>query len=142
MMTDIQSLEAMAAHLGVMSTQIAVLASQVRGHLEHRRRTGPLKVIVEAVANNTGFSVDQLRGKQRHRPLTDARQMAIWLSAELTSFTRTRIGQFYDRDHTTVCHAINCVQGWQSQRDLRAARVNALRVMLEPQLAALLDGDE
>ncbi|MBI1262974.1 MAG: hypothetical protein GC184_14750 [Rhizobiales bacterium] len=133
-MTDVATLEEMAAHLEVMNTQIALLTTQIRDQIKRNYRPGPLTVIVENIAHESGFTVQQLRGLQRHRPLTETRQMAMYLSTELTGYTQAQVSHFYWRDHTTVGYAIKRCREWQARRDARSARLAALRVMLEAKL--------
>ena len=55
-----------------------------------------------------GFSVDELCSPAARRQLVTARQIAMYLTRELTDLSLPRIGEaFGGRDHTTVMHANN-----------------------------------
>ncbi len=62
--------------------------------------------IQEIVASHFGIKVADLKGKRRSRSVTVPRQIAMYLSRELTDASLPRIGEeFGGRDHTTVMHA-------------------------------------
>jgi chromosomal replication initiator protein len=68
------------------------------------------KQILEATAAAFGFSIDDLCGPSRRRPLTQARQIGMYLFRELTDFSYPAIArEFGGRDHTTVIHAVEKV---------------------------------
>ncbi len=73
--------------------------------------------IIEISARHFGFSVDELIGPSRRRPLVIARQIAMYLFRELTDFSYPAIGrEFGDRDHTTVIHAVEKISGLMKER--------------------------
>ena len=54
-----------------------------------------------------GWTVDDLCGKSRRRPLVTARQIGMYVFRELTDFSYPQIAEeFGGRDHTTVMHAV------------------------------------
>ena len=59
-----------------------------------------------STADYFGVSLEDLRGHSRSRVLVNARQVAMYLSRELTGATLPTIGRaFGNRNHTTVMHA-------------------------------------
>ena len=58
------------------------------------------------------YSVDEtvLRGTQRNRGVSEARQMSMYLIRKLTNLSLPDIGKEFDKDHTTVIHAIRKVE--------------------------------
>jgi chromosomal replication initiator protein len=63
-------------------------------------------LIMSETAGYFGLSVEDLRGPSRARHLTSARQIAIYITRELTDLSLPKIGDaFGGRDHTTVMHA-------------------------------------
>ena len=58
------------------------------------------------------YSVDEvaLRGTQRTRGITEARQMAMYLVRKLTNLSLPDIGNEFNRDHATVLHGIRKVE--------------------------------
>jgi chromosomal replication initiator protein len=75
------------------------------------------KVIMDSVATTFGFSVDDLCGTSRRRPLVNARQIGMYVFRELTDFSYPAIArEFGGRDHTTVIHAVEKVSGLMKER--------------------------
>ncbi|MBF0780921.1 MULTISPECIES: chromosomal replication initiator protein DnaA [unclassified Granulicatella] len=57
------------------------------------------------------LSVDQLRGKKRTKEIVIPRQIAMYLSREITQNSLIKIGyEFGGKDHTTVMHACEKIQ--------------------------------
>lgn len=70
--------------------------------------TGQITVhqIISETAVYFGVTVDDIKGTSRSRNLVTARQIAMYLSRELTEHSFPQLGQhFGGRDHTTVMHA-------------------------------------
>jgi chromosomal replication initiator protein len=62
--------------------------------------------IQETVSDRFGLSLDELCGDKRSQNIVYPRQVAMYLSRELTDSSLPKIGkQFGGRDHTTVIHA-------------------------------------
>lgn len=73
--------------------------------------------ILEMAATHFGFSVEDLCGPSRRRPLVMARQIAMYLFRDLTDFSYPAIGrEFGGRDHTTVIHAYDKISGLMKER--------------------------
>jgi chromosomal replication initiator protein len=67
--------------------------------------------VQEAVAARLGFSVDDLLSPSRTARVARARQLAMYLTRELTDLSLPAIAQAFNRrDHTTVLHAIRRVE--------------------------------
>lgn len=72
---------------------------------------GPAKVITpeaiqQKVAARFKIRPEDLKAKTRARPVAYPRQIAMYLTRELTELSLPKIGEFYGgRDHTTVLHA-------------------------------------
>ena len=74
-----------------------------------------------------GFTVEDLCGKSRRRPLVIARQIGMYVFRELTDFSYPRIAeQFGGRDHTTVIHAVEKIKGLMTERHQVFDQVNEL----------------
>lgn len=62
--------------------------------------------IQEIVANHFGLKVEDFKAKKRTRTVAHPRQIAMYLSRELTDNSLPKIGELFGgRDHTTVLHA-------------------------------------
>ena len=67
-----------------------------------------LDIIQEIIADHFGVKIDELHSKKRTREIAYPRQIAMYLSRELTDTSLPDIGNFFGgRDHTTVLHAHN-----------------------------------
>jgi chromosomal replication initiator protein len=68
--------------------------------------------IIAATAAAHGFSQTELRGPSRRQPLVRVRQIAMYLCRDLTDLSLPKIGALFgDRDHTTVMHSIDKING-------------------------------
>ena len=75
------------------------------------------QVILEATAAMFDFTVDELKGKSRQRPLVTARQIAMYVFRELTDLSYPSIAkEFGGRDHTTVIHAVEKIKALMRER--------------------------
>ena len=64
--------------------------------------------ILTATATQFGFTVDDLRGSSRRRPLVTARHIGMYVFRELTDFSYPAIArEFGGRDHATVMYAVD-----------------------------------
>jgi chromosomal replication initiator protein len=74
--------------------------------------------IQEVVCDRFGMTIDELCSHKRSQAIVYPRQVAMYLSRELTDSSLPKIGKHYgDRDHTTVMHA-----NAKIQRMIRADR--------------------
>ena len=99
-----------------MSRELAeqVLSDIVSAH--QPRRITP-QVILDATSETFGFSVEELCGPNRRRPLVTARQVSMYVFRELTDFSYPAIGrEFGGRDHSTVMHAVDKIAGLMKER--------------------------
>ena len=65
-----------------------------------------VEAIQELVASRYKIRVEDLKAKKRTRSIAYPRQIAMYLTRELTDLSLPRIGEcFGGRDHTTVLHA-------------------------------------
>ena len=80
------------------------------------RRITP-QVILEATSETFGFSVEEICGPNRRRPLVTARQVSMYVFRELTDYSYPAIGrEFGGRDHSTVMHAVEKITGLMKER--------------------------
>jgi chromosomal replication initiator protein len=68
--------------------------------------------VQEAVASRLDVPLERLLSPTRVAPIARARQLAMYLSRELTDLSLPEIASAFNRrDHTTVMHAIRKVEG-------------------------------
>jgi chromosomal replication initiator protein len=78
----------------------------------------PAEKILSLVAEHFRISPELLRGKSRKREIVLARMVAMSLMCDHTSLSLKAIGaQFGGRDHTTVMHARDTIQGRRAAGD-------------------------
>lgn len=86
-----------------------------------------VKMILDITSEKFDFSIDELQGKSRRRPLVLARQMAMFVSRELTELSYPAIArEFGGRDHTTVMHACDKISALMAERSQIYDDVTAL----------------
>jgi chromosomal replication initiator protein len=95
------------------------LAERVLGDLISPNE--PRQITPRRILDNTsemfGFSVEELAGKSRSRPLVTARQISMYVFRELTDFSYPAIArEFGGRDHTTVIHAVEKISTQMKDR--------------------------
>ncbi|MEN6371298.1 MAG: chromosomal replication initiator protein DnaA [Armatimonadota bacterium] len=99
------------AYAALMKTPISRdLAEEVIGsYFKEADKSLPLdpRIVQLAVSRKLNVSVDDMVGKKRSQEIVKARQVAMYLSRELTSASLPSIGKaFGGKDHTTVLHSI------------------------------------
>ncbi len=68
-----------------------------------------LEAIQETVCTIHGLTREELLSPRRSPRIAHARQMAMYLARELTALSLMEIARGFDRDHSTVLHAIRSV---------------------------------
>ncbi|HEX4687022.1 MAG TPA: chromosomal replication initiator protein DnaA [Acidimicrobiia bacterium] len=85
------------------------------------------ELILDETAKMFGFTVEDLCGRSRRRPLVIARQIGMYVFRELTDFSYPKIAEeFGGRDHTTVIHAVEKIKGLMTERHNVFDQVNEL----------------
>jgi hypothetical protein len=80
------------------------------GDYEDSRRLPKVSEIQTEVAAHFGVTRLDLISARRNRNLAQARQAAMWIARHTTTHSLPAIGRYFgNRDHTTVIHAIECV---------------------------------
>jgi chromosomal replication initiator protein len=75
------------------------------------------EVILDATAEMFGFTVEEIKGKSRQRPLVTSRQIAMYVFRDLTDLSYPAIArEFGGRDHTTVIHAVEKIKALMGER--------------------------
>ena len=95
------------------------LAKRVLADLISKTVKAPVTVksILAVTAELFIFSVEQITGGSRRRPLVDARQIAMYVTRNMTDLSYPEIGRaFGNRDHTTVIHAVRKIERHMTER--------------------------
>jgi chromosomal replication initiator protein len=84
-------------------------------------------LILEETAKMFGWTIDDICGKSRRRPLVTARQTGMYVMRELTDLSYPRIAEaFGGRDHTTVMYAVDKIKQQMTERHVIFDQVNEL----------------
>jgi chromosomal replication initiator protein len=99
--------------------------------IKTRVRRITIEAVQHAVAEQFGLSVARLREKGNSRPVAVPRQIAMYLSRELTEASFPQLGlRFGGRHHTTVMHGIRKIaQQARSDRDLAAVLAKLQKIL-------------
>ncbi len=74
-------------------------------------------LILQKTSEMFGFSIEEIRGKSRRRPLVTARQVGMYVFREQTDMSYPAIArEFGGRDHTTVIHAVEKIGALMKER--------------------------
>ena len=86
----------------------------------HKQITAEL--IMQTVCDYYGLTMDDMTGPTRKREITVPRQIAMYLTREMTGMSLPQIGNvFGGRDHTTVLHSCKTVEAnMTANTDIRA----------------------
>jgi chromosomal replication initiator protein len=85
------------------------------------------ELILDETAKMFGWTVDDICGKSRRRPLVTARQTGMYVMRELTDLSYPRIAEaFGGRDHTTVMYAVDKIKQQMTERHVIFDQVNEL----------------
>jgi len=76
-----------------------------RGFMPTRRSGRAMATIADMIAESYGVSVEAMKGQSRRKGIVVARQHAMWSMSEF-GYSRSEIGRFFNRDHTTALHGI------------------------------------
>ena len=86
----------------------------------------PPETILNETAGYFGLGPSDLVSKSRSRPLTTARHIAMYLLRELTGLSLIKIGEHFDRDHTTAMHGIKKIESLMPARGSTYRQVQEL----------------
>jgi chromosomal replication initiator protein len=108
------ALSRLRAHAQMVGVSLSIeLATEVLRELLPQARIRPITIpaIQRVVAEFFGIRVEEMKAKRRTKGVAFPRQVAMYLSRELTDASLPRIGEeFGGRDHTTVMHACDRVK--------------------------------
>ncbi len=86
-----------------------------------------IEEIQQKVAERYGIRVSEMQSKRRERTVARPRQIAMYLAKALTPRSLPEIGRKFDRDHTTVIHAVKKVEEMMAEDASFREEVEGLR---------------
>ena len=128
------SLNRLIAHANLFNRPITLESTQEVLHdlLKAHDRRVTIEEIQKRVAEHWNIRLAEMSSPRRAQNVARPRQVAMYLSKQLTSRSLPEIGRrFGDRDHTTVMHAVSRVTQLMAADADFAERVQLVRRMLE-----------
>lgn len=129
------SLKRIAAHSLLMSGHEEITLDMTQDVLKDMLRSIDRKTTIDEiqkkVAEYFSISVKEMQSSRRARNVARPRQIAMYLAKQLTSRSLPEIGRKFDRDHTTVMHAVRKVEELIVEDSSMAESINDLRHALE-----------
>lgn len=128
------SLKRIAAHSLLLSGhEITLDMTQdvLKDMLRSIDRKTTIDEIQKKVAEYFNISVKEMQSSRRARNVARPRQIAMYLAKQLTSRSLPEIGRKFDRDHTTVMHAVRKVEELVMEDASMAESIDSLRRSLE-----------
>ncbi|MDP6774115.1 MAG: helix-turn-helix domain-containing protein, partial [Rhodospirillales bacterium] len=122
------------AHSQLVGREISLEATQDVLHdlLRANDRRITIDEIQKSVAAHFNIRISDMHSARRARSVARPRQVAMYLSKQLTARSLPEIGRkFGGRDHTTVMHAVRKVDELREHDSNFAEDVDLLRRMLE-----------
>lgn len=136
--TNVRELEGairrIAAHSQLLSeSEISLDMTQeiLKDMLRSYDKRTTIDEIQKKVAEHFNISVKEMQSSRRARTVARPRQIAMFLAKQLTSRSLPEIGRKFDRDHTTVMHAVRKIEELITQDNSLAESVDSLRRALE-----------
>ena len=92
-----------------------------------------IDLIQRQVAEYFNLSTNDLKGKKRTQIITFPRQLAMYITREITEYSTTEVGlEFGGRDHTTVMHACQRIESrMRTDATLEPTIQNIIRTIKE-----------
>jgi chromosomal replication initiator protein len=128
------ALNRVVAHSQLIGRDITIETCQEVMHdlLRAHDRRVTIEEIQKRVAEHFNIRVADMHSARRSRTVARPRQIAMYLSKQLTARSLPEIGRkFGGRDHTTVMHAVKKVEELRQADTSFAEDVDLLRRMLE-----------
>ena len=119
------SLENKRLDMNLAKEVVRSIVGEVRSHIT-------VEDIQRAVCAHLGIPEDLIRAKTRKQEVVNARQIAMYLTKELTNSSLKTIGlHFGGRDHSTVIHAYQTVEDSMKTDERQRETVRLIRTRLE-----------
>ena len=101
-----------AAHVQLMGGEVTLERARdiLRDILNVFERSITIDEIQQKVAEHYNVRTSELMSKRRERSIARPRQVAMYLAKALTTKSLPDIGRAFDRDHTTVIHAVKTIE--------------------------------
>lgn len=136
--TNVRELEGALIRLAAFSNlhrrEITIEFAEKTLHNIIERTESPLSadLIIKKVAHHFDVKVSDIKGKRRHRSISYPRQIAMYLTRELTSSSYPEIGsKFGGKDHTTVMSAVKKIRKLEKEDPPTRSAIKSLKRKLQ-----------
>lgn len=118
-----------AAHVQLMGGEVTLERTKdiLRDILNVLDRRVTIEEIQKKVAEHYNIRVSEMTSKRRERSVARPRQIAMFLAKVLTTKSLPDIGRAFDRDHTTVIHAVKTVESLREKDTVFRDETDSLR---------------
>ncbi len=105
------------AYGGLFNTVNVEIAAEALKQLyaQPKERKITVSLIKDIVAKRYGINVEQIDSTKRTNAIAMPRQIAMYLSREMTNLSLPLIGEEFHRDHSTVSHAYNKIEAMMKE---------------------------
>ncbi|SDB01597.1 chromosomal replication initiator protein [Streptococcus henryi] len=122
------SLVANFKQVGTITVDIAAEAIRARKQDGPKMTVIPIEEIQSQVGKFYGVTVKEIKATKRTQNIVLARQVAMFLTREMTDNSLPKIGkEFGGRDHSTVLHAYNKIKNMIAQDDSLRIEIDTIR---------------
>ena len=95
-----------------------------------RKKELTISDVAKVTAENYGVSIDDFKSPSRGQKISNARQIAVYLSREITGSSFEQIADFFNKKHPTMLYSYDKVKQEMSLNKELAATVNELKKKL------------
>jgi len=110
--------------------RVTALEIRARDSIVPQTSNATVRNVIAATAQVFDVPESGLLGRYRRPDLVEARQVAMALAVHLLSKSMPAVGRAFDRDHTTVLHAMRRVSERVALEPDFAARVARVRTLV------------
>lgn len=91
-----------------MTAEIAVgLPTPLLGRYKAKSEQETIDKVCSVVSKCTGISLEDMKSKARTEEVKEARHICVTFLYIFTTLTKTKLGQLFNRDHSTIVASIN-----------------------------------
>jgi len=137
--TNVRELEGALIRLAALSTlhkkviTIEFAEKTLENIMEKPDVTLSTDIIIKKVASHFEIKVSDIKGKRRHKSVAYPRQIAMYLTRELTALSYPEIGsKFGGKDHTTVMSAVKKINRLEREDPPTRSNIKALKRKIHP----------
>ena len=92
------------------SLSVEVAENALKDIIQEKEVSISSETILEIVSNYFDIKIEEIKSKKRNQPITNARQVYMYLTREILNLSLLNIGKSIGRDHSTVIHGIEKIE--------------------------------